>query len=139
MGLLPMIIREEKNPKLKELLEMSLRNVHYLRDLEYRTIDLSLLDSTTIGMTLENICVSAEFDSVLENRLLTLSNHHMAVDNKIDEHIIVHADRSKLREVMQNLLMNSIKYSTSSRGIVTLQGIPEDDHVKIWITDTGIG
>ena len=86
MGLLPMIIREEKNPKLKELLEMSLRNVNYLRDLVSRTIDLALLDSTTIGMTLENICLFTELDSVLENRSYTFASHHMYVDNKIDEH-----------------------------------------------------
>ena len=139
MGVLPMIIREEKDMKLKELLEMSLRNVHYLRDLVSRTIDLSLLDSTTIGMTLENIHISTELESVLENRSYTLASHHMYVDNKIDEHLIVHADKLKLREVFHNLLMNSIKYSHSSGGTITLQAIPEDDHVKIWITDTGIG
>jgi signal transduction histidine kinase len=139
MGILPMIIREEKDPKLKQLLEMSIRNVHYLRDLVSRTIDLSLLDSTTIGMTLENIRVSTELENVLENRSYTLASHHLDVDNKIDEHLMAHADKLKLREVFNNLLMNSIKYSNSSGGTITLQAIPEDDHVKIWITDTGIG
>ena len=114
MGVLPMIVREEKDPKLKELLEMSLRNIHYLRDLVSRTIYLSLLDSTTIGMTLENIRVSTELESVLENRLYSLASHHMYVDNKMDEHLMVYADKLKLREVFHNLLMNSIKYSNSS-------------------------
>jgi len=139
MGVLPMIIREEKNSKLKELLEMSLRNVHYLRDLVSRTIDLALLDSATIGMSPENICVSTELEAVLENRSYSLTNHHLYVNNKIDDHLMVHADRLKLREVFQNLLMNSIKFSQASGGIITLQAVPENDHVKIWITDTGIG
>jgi signal transduction histidine kinase len=139
MGVLPLIIREEKDMKLKELLQMSLRNVHYLRDLVSRTIDLSLLDSTTIGMTLENIHVYTKLESVLENRSYTLTSHHMYIDNKIDEHLMVYADKLKLREVFHNLLMNSIKYSHSSGGTITLQAIPDDNHVKIWITDTGIG
>jgi len=139
MGVLPMIIREEQDPKLKELLEMSLRNVHYLRDLVSRTIDLALLDSATIGMNPENICLSTELESVLENRSYSLTSHHLYVDNKIDDHLMVYADRLKLHEVFQNLLMNSIKYSPTSGGTITLQAVPGEDHVKIWITDTGIG
>jgi signal transduction histidine kinase len=134
-----MIMREEKDPKLKELLQISLRNVHYLRDLVSRTIDLALLDSTTIGLTIEKIYLITELESVLENRSYSLASHHIYVDNKINEQIMVHADKLKLREVLNNLLMNSIKYSPSSGGTITVNAIPEDDHVKIWITDTGVG
>jgi len=139
MGLLPMIISKEKDPKLTELLAISLRNVHYIRDLVSKTIDLALLDSTTIGFTVERISLLKEIDSVLENRSLTLSNHNIYVENKISDDIFINADRLKLREVLNNLLMNSIKYTTSSGGTITVNATKEDVQVKIWITDTGIG
>jgi len=139
MGLLPMIIKKEKDPKLKELLETSLRNVHYIRDLVSKTIDLALLDSVTIGFTIEKISLLTEIDTVLENRSYILSHHNIYVNNTIKEDIFVNADKLKLREVLNNLLMNSIKYMTSSGGTITLNAAKEDDQVKIWITDTGIG
>lgn len=139
MGLLPMIIREEKDKKLKELLEISLRNVHFIRDLVSKTIDLALLDSTIIGFSHEKINLFVEINNVLENRSYTRSNHQIYVDNKIDEGIFVYGNKLKLREVINNLLMNSIKYTGSSGGTITLNAAREDDLVKIWITDTGIG
>lgn len=139
MGFLPMIIKEETNPKLKELLTLSLRNVHYIRDLVSKTIDLSLLDSTVIGLTLEKTNLGTEVETVLENRSLILHDHHLFVDNHIDEHLFVHADKLKLREVLNNLVMNSIIYSPSSGGLITLNAQQKYDEIVISITDTGVG
>jgi signal transduction histidine kinase len=139
MGLLPMVIREEKDPKLKELLEMSLRNVHYLRDLVSKTIDLALLDSATLGFSKEKINLVSEVENVLDHRSYVLANRHIFADNKVGDQITVVADKLKLREVLNNLIMNSIKYTPPSGGTITVEAIPEGDHVKIWFTDTGIG
>ncbi|HVQ01122.1 MAG TPA: HAMP domain-containing sensor histidine kinase [Candidatus Thermoplasmatota archaeon] len=139
MGLLPLLIREEKDPKLKELLETSLRNVHYLRDLVGKTIDLALLDSTTLGFSRENVPLMSEIDRVLDHRSYALVGRHIFVDNKVNDQVVVVADKLKLREILNNLVMNSIKYTPSSGGTITLQAFPEGDHVKIWVTDTGIG
>jgi signal transduction histidine kinase len=139
MGLLPMVIREEKDPKLKEVLEISLRNVHYLRDLVSKTIDLALLDSATLGFSKEKINLVSEIDSILQHRSYVLADHHILVDNKVNDQITVIADKLKLREVLNNLVTNSIKYTPPSGGTITVEAIPEGDHVKIWVTDTGIG
>lgn len=55
-----------------------------------------------------------------------------------DLHVNVYADRDKIGQVLNNLLTNAIKYSTS--GSTILIGCEEaDGKVKISITDEGIG
>jgi len=139
MGFLPFVIKEEKDPKLKELLEINLKNVHYIRDLVSNTINLALLDSTILGLSPEKIHLLSEVETVLEHRSSSLSDHFILVHNKIDECVFVNADKMKLREVLNNLLMNSIQYTPSSGGTITINAVPQKDHIKVSITDTGIG
>lgn len=139
IGYLPMIAREEKDPKLKKLMEISLRNVHYIRDLVSKTLDLALLDSTIVGLSPEKTNLFTEVDTILEHRSYVLHNHQILVNNKIDEHIFVNADKLRLREVLNNLVMNSIKYTSSSGGMITIDAIQEKDKVMVSVTDTGIG
>jgi len=50
----------------------------------------------------------------------------------------VRADREALREILDNLVDNAIKY-TPEGGKVTLHSQPSEDVVRIEVTDTGIG
>lgn len=54
------------------------------------------------------------------------------------ENIEVQGDRTKLRQVLINLLSNSIKY-TPSEGIIRIGYKNVENQVLIWIEDTGIG
>ena len=55
-----------------------------------------------------------------------------------DPSVAVLADRSKLRQIMLNLLTNAVKY-TPSGGSVTVTWTAGDGSVDIAVTDTGIG
>ena len=50
----------------------------------------------------------------------------------------VHADPALVNIVIRNLISNAIKF-TPNKGTVTVQAEPEADHVRISVTDTGIG
>jgi signal transduction histidine kinase len=50
----------------------------------------------------------------------------------------VYADRALVNIVIRNLVSNAIKF-TPGGGTVTIQAQPEADHVRISVTDTGIG
>src|SRR5205814_5465854 len=55
------------------------------------------------------------------------------------DHLVVSADRGRIRQVLLNLLSNAIKFSTDG-GRVTLRASREDaEWVRIAVSDTGIG
>jgi two-component system, OmpR family, phosphate regulon sensor histidine kinase PhoR len=54
------------------------------------------------------------------------------------EKILVHADRKRIQEVLINLVINSIKYS-SKNGVTTVDFIDMDDQVLVEVEDNGIG
>jgi len=139
MGLLPSIAREEKDPKLKGLLEVSIRNVNYLRDLVSKTIDITRLDSNLVQFSIEDTTLLPEVEKVIDNNQFLLDDNEISVDNNIDEKIFVKADRLRLREIINNLVKNSIKYMPEDGGIITINAKEDKDFIVISVKDTGMG
>ena len=63
---------------------------------------------------------------------------NIKVELSSSENIDIQGDRTKLRQVLINLLSNSIKY-TPSEGIIRIGYKKIENEVLIWIEDTGIG
>jgi signal transduction histidine kinase len=57
---------------------------------------------------------------------------------RVDASVAAHADAEKLQQVLLNLLSNASKY-TPEGGIVRVDCESDDHHVKIHVTDNGIG
>ncbi|MBI4753340.1 HAMP domain-containing histidine kinase [Candidatus Desantisbacteria bacterium] len=55
-----------------------------------------------------------------------------------DELLQIRADKDRLRQVLDNLIGNAIKY-TQENGYVTIEARVENENIKISICDTGIG
>jgi PAS domain S-box-containing protein len=51
---------------------------------------------------------------------------------------VVHADESRLRQVIDNLLSNAIKY-TPDGGEIVLSGRYDDENITVSVTDPGVG
>ena len=51
--------------------------------------------------------------------------------------VIVQADCDKVKQIITNILNNSFKFTIS--GEVNISSVVDEDNVKIYITDTGIG
>jgi PAS domain S-box-containing protein len=62
----------------------------------------------------------------------------ISITNNIKTGTLVFADIDMLRLVVQNLLINSVKF-TQTGGLVTISSIEEDGFIEISVMDTGIG
>jgi signal transduction histidine kinase len=51
--------------------------------------------------------------------------------------MLIHSDLEKLRTIMEHFLTNAIKFTTS--GTITMGYDVEDNHVRLWVRDTGKG
>lgn len=139
MALVPIIKGKIENPKDKELLEVLMRNVYYMRDLVTKTIDLAKLNSDKIEFSIEDTNLLSEVENIIKNNHIMFEDNHIDVVNKIDENIIVKADKLRLNELINNLITNSIKYAPDEGANIILDAKQGDGFVTISVEDTGIG
>jgi len=138
INLIPVLEKEENNEKHKEILEVINRNVHYMRNLVIKTIELAKLNSPNIKFSMEKLNLMTEFDKIVKKNTMLFSNKKITVYNNIPRHIEIKADQLRLEEVLENLFNNSIKYN-SELGSITLNAKENGKLVTVSVCDTGIG
>jgi len=138
VGLLPMIVEKEKDENLKEHLKIILKNVEFIRDLIFETLELARLRSSKIKFDFQNINLSKEITNIVEQQKLYLKENKMDIKNRIKDNIFVKADRLRLAELINNLISNAVKYTKDSKEVI-IDAKKEDKYVTISFTDNGIG
>jgi PAS domain S-box-containing protein len=81
------------------------------------------------------------YDAV--NKIIEISNQNavkknISISNKVENEIFVIADVDMLRSVIQNLILNAIKF-TQMEGLVNISSDEKDGFVEVSVQDTGIG
>lgn len=138
-SLLPVIEKKEIDKKSKELLEICIRNVGYIKNLVINTLKLARLNSLDTVFDIKEIDIFDLVDSVLLDNQTIFKEEDIEIENNLERKTIVFADELRLREVFNNLITNAIKFMEKG-GKLTL-GMEEntDGFAKISVKDTGIG
>jgi len=139
VGLLPMIIEQEKDPKIKESLLVMNQNVNYMQDLIFKTLQLARLRTSKIKFDFENLNLKNEVDYTIATEQISLNEHKIKLENNIPKDIFVNADKLRLAELFKNLITNSLKYTSEGKGKITIDAKKEKNAVTVSIRDTGIG
>jgi signal transduction histidine kinase len=136
--LVPLLQKEEHDPKKKEMLDVINRNVEYMRNLVMKTLDLAYLNSPNIHLNFMDINLLDELNQNLIINKLKLEEKQMRIIKNISEDIMVFADKIRLRELFMNLLDNSMKYSPNG-GVITISAKQDHDFITISFQDCGFG
>src|SRR6266576_5175430 len=124
----------------RDYLETISRNGRHLLQLINELLDLSKIAAGRMDLRLEAVPLDALFREAVDSvrAQLEARRHRLALEPSAD-HLVVTADRGRLRQVLLNLLSNAIKFSTDG-GRVTLSARLEDSGaVRVAVSDTGIG
>ena len=135
--LLPLAKDLTKNPKAKELIDVCIKNVDYMKNLVTRILQLSRIDAIT-KPEIENVNLLEEVKKVIDSNSHYLEMNNINVEVMVDEDVVVRADRLRLKEVFNNLITNAVKYSPNG-GTITIGAEKQGKEVKIFVRDTGIG
>lgn len=128
-----------EDKKLQNRLTMVGRNGHRLLDLINQVLDVAKLEAG--GMHLERSRLNAisyfkhiffSFESLAEEKGISLS-----FDSKLDS-LDTAFDIKKMERVIFNLLSNAVKF-TPEGGQIEMSVLRSSDHLKITISDTGLG
>jgi len=139
VGLLPMLIEQEKDLKIKEALELMNRNAEYMRELIFKTLQLAKLRSSEIEFDIEKLNLSDVSNGVVESQKLMFKENKVDVENKISNDIFVNADKLRLAELFHNLITNAVKYMGENGGKITLEAKQDKNIVTVSVKDNGKG
>ncbi len=115
---------------------------HHLLALINDVLDLSKIEAGKMELHLETFDLSAAVDAVASTVAPLIEKNGNALVLELDERLgSMHADVTRVRQVLFNLLSNASKFT--ERGRITLGAVRRDEDARAWIEltvrDTGIG
>ncbi|WP_228536348.1 ATP-binding protein [Noviherbaspirillum malthae] len=115
------------------------RQVSHMVDLVDDLLDVSRVTRGLVELQKEALDLKSVVDGAVEQtRPLFEARHHVLTTRMASAHISVHGDRTRLTQVISNLLSNAAKY-TQQGGEITLNVTVEHGDAKIEVKDNGIG
>jgi signal transduction histidine kinase/ActR/RegA family two-component response regulator len=124
----------------KRSLDQILKAGWYLLDLINEILDLALIESGKLSLSLEPISlaeVMRESQAMIEPQA---QKRGVSVSfPQFDTPYFVQADRTRVKQVLINLLSNAVKYNKEGGTVLVDCIASEPDRVRICIKDTGAG
>ena len=139
VALLPMIEKRTNDPESKRMLNLVMENVGYMKNLTEMILTLARLNAPSVELNLEKVDISGEIQNITTSLSTVFKQHGLSVVNNIVSPVVLNVDRILIKELLHNLVSNSVKY-TDGRGTVTFDSFLDGDNMWVFsVTDTGIG
>lgn len=125
--------------RYEKYLNVILKEADRLTSLTNKLLDLNRIGSRDFPLELSNFDVNAiilECAQSFEGQC-TSKGIHLAV-SLVEGEVMVHADKSKIQQVIYNLMDNAIKFSGAD-STITVETTLKDDLILVSIQDQGIG
>jgi signal transduction histidine kinase len=127
------------NEQQKKAFGVVLRNSERLRRLIESLLFISGIESRTIQYQIEKVQIADIIDDVVNDMDLQVKEKCLKTERHVpDELPLIDGDRTRLSDMLTNLIDNAIKF-TPSGGTIVLKAYEEKKHLHIEIEDTGIG
>lgn len=133
-------LRRRKDPeKTDEIHAQMERQVAHLTRLVDDMLDISRIDQGKIALSKERVALRTVLEFAVEasRAQIDAAGHLFAADIPA-EPVCLHADATRLAQVVSNLLNNAARY-TPAGGRIALQARVVDRFAEIDVSDTGIG
>lgn len=135
IGHLQMLQKTQLLPDQQQRVETALRKAYRLKDLIITFYDLSLLETDKVNPHWETINFSnLLIDFLAENAPLFQSRQICPNIMLPNSSVFVYADRNMLDRILQNLLINAVRYTAGS--ISLSLSLSPDQHVVLEISNT---
>lgn len=120
-------------------LEQILNGGWYLLRLINEILDLSMIESGRVAMSREAMALTEVLRDCRAMIMPQAQKRHIALSfPTLDQPFYVHADLTRVKQVVINLLSNAIKYNRTS-GSVQVECKRHGDKVRLSVRDTGNG
>ena len=138
----------ETHPEKKMEINQGIkRNAARLQRLTNDILDVTRIESHTLKLNKERFNLNDLISHIIEDYRNQIDNVHIQLMHNSDKTsdynennnlVVVEADKSRLTQVISNLLSNSIKF-TNSEGSISVSSEKKDSLVIVSVKDTGTG
>jgi PAS domain S-box-containing protein len=122
-------------PSLLEVIE---RNTSQLRHIIDELLELSALDTGHADVQLTPIDLADIVRESVRSARTAVDGEPVTVDADLPDELMLPGDRRRLRQIVDNLLGNAVKYSPDG-GRVTVSLRPAGRAAELSVSDTGVG
>lgn len=127
-------------PAQKRSITQILKAGWYLLELINEILDLALIESGKLPMSVEVVSLSEVMqECVLMSEPQAKIHDINVIFNRSTTKDFLHVDRTRLKQVIINLLSNAIKYNRKGGSVILEHSQSSDDMVRFSVRDTGEG
>jgi signal transduction histidine kinase len=101
-------------------------------------MDISEAETGTMALTREPVPLSALVQQTVDLYEDAAEDRAIVIETEVDEGLVVPVDRTRMRQVLANLLDNAVKY-TPEGGRVRIRARAHDGRAVLTVEDTGPG
>lgn len=142
VALLPLIDKRTDDPRSSEMLKLVLDNVEYMRNLVDKMLELAGLNDSDMRLDLTPVDLHAEVRNAVARLDHNIRGAGVQVVQDLPPRLQVVADKLLIRQVLQNILLNAIRFAGDG-GTITIDSRPGegggDDTVVLSVHDNGVG
>lgn len=103
-------------------------------------LDLAKIEAGTLDFSKTIFSVNALLDEVVHSAILRHNNDKVEIlCNKVSSDYIICSARSRLMQVLINLLNNAMKFTEEGSISVGCNYLPDENQLEFFVKDTGIG
>lgn len=140
LGFTQLLLLEEKNAGKKDFLEEIHAAGIHLQHLIDDVLDVSRLERDEINFSFTGVDIGKVIQECISLSSSYIRDKHLQVKVEGDIHYKAHADATRLKEVLVNLISNAAKYNIDNGSItVNVEKIRASDYIRISVSDTGVG
>jgi len=122
----------------EETLVNCVDNVEQISTMLKALLDITKAESGILALNIEKIDINAIIDDTLALYDMVAEEQGIHIEKRLEQDIVVKADKSRLNQVLANLVDNAIKYSLCG-STMTIVSYQNATHAIIEIHDQGIG
>jgi len=135
---------ESNSNRKKNYISAVIRNAKRLEQLSQLILDVTRIENKSLNLNKELLNLNDIILTVIDDLDIHTIKDSYKKDNNIklryepiENDIFIEADRSRLTQVISNLLRNAVKFT--NEGTVTINAEKQGNHVLVSIKDTGSG
>jgi len=138
---------KENQKKQEEFLQVIIRNAYRLYQLTQDILDVTKIESQILKMNKEPIKLNEIIENLVNDYKINIIKKRYDDSNKvrivydypIKDPIFVNVDKTRIIQVLSNLVGNALKFTIEGNIIINIKKIPENKQVILTIKDSGTG